>query len=89
MNIGMKKMSLAAVLGLALIGSVAMPQAAHADWHGRDWHHEDWNHHAAAARHWHGHPYGYGGPVVYAPPTVYAPPPQPSGISLILPLNFR
>ncbi|MDR3449430.1 MAG: hypothetical protein P4M15_06755 [Alphaproteobacteria bacterium] len=54
----------------------------------RDWRgHEDRN-----WRDWH-RPHSYAPPprVVYAPPVVYAapPPPEPWGINLILPLNFR
>jgi hypothetical protein len=78
---------LGAMLGIVFVMAVAAPAMAN----GRD----EWNRHMVIVRHYH-HPRPHmvmmapPAPVVYAPPAVvYAPPPQPAGINLIIPLNFR
>jgi len=81
---------IAAGTALAFVFAMALAGPAHADdrysrGRGDD---RDWRAHETQARHWHAHPHPVA-PIVYAPPVVYAPPPPPSGINLILPLNFR
>lgn len=83
---------IAAGAAVATVFAIAMtgPALADRDDHGRG--DRDWRMHEQHAWQWHRvHPHPV--PVVepvYAPPVVYAaPPPPPSGINLILPLNFR
>ena len=79
---------IAVIAAIALLSTAAI-STAHADDHRRGPDRE-WAEHARGARDWHRHHRDYVPGVVYAPPAVIeAPPPQPMGINLVIPFDFR